>query len=163
MQPSFRDENFVPESFSPPSAPFDLATRTLNQRNHDAAASEPAWQNWASLLGTGYLSFVFLFLLLLLPLLSFATQMLTRFLPFYSNFGAGDPLSLQEGEGMGSFGGGSQAWNQPFPNQSMGGPSGLGSSGGLGFADISGGADGGGHRAEEGVGGRDGRGRAQEF
>ena len=66
MQPAFRDESVVPAGFQPPAAPFDLATRTLNHPgvpHREMSASgggetETRWQNWASLLGTGHLSYV---------------------------------------------------------------------------------------------------------
>lgn len=53
MPPAHRSPTFVPADFTAPVAPFDMSVR---QENPEAAVSDKAWQDWASLLGTGYLS-----------------------------------------------------------------------------------------------------------
>jgi hypothetical protein len=53
MPASQRSPTFVPQDFVPPAAPFDMSVR---QENPEAGVSDRAWQDWASLLGTGYLS-----------------------------------------------------------------------------------------------------------
>lgn len=142
MKPSFRDESVVPAGFQPPATPFDLATRTLNhpamahaadQQSQDTSAQSEAhqWQNWASLLGTGYLS----------------------------NFGAGDSLALQEGQIQGdNLHPDSDFAMHPDARQAMyhAQPQGMmmmdGSTGGNGFGGY------GQQRSEEGTGGPQGRG-----
>lgn len=53
MPASQRSPSFVPNDFVPPAVPFDMSVR---QENPEASVSDRAWQDWASLLGTGYLS-----------------------------------------------------------------------------------------------------------
>lgn len=53
MPPSLRSETFVPPDFVAPATPFDMSVR---QENPAAPINDSAWQDWASLLGSGYLS-----------------------------------------------------------------------------------------------------------
>lgn len=53
MPPSLRSETFVPPNFVAPATPFDMSVR---HENPAAPINESAWQDWASLLGSGYLS-----------------------------------------------------------------------------------------------------------